>query len=965
MGRARDPLLGRKAELDLLRDELAGAHEGQARFVIVSGEAGIGKTRLLDELVAIGDEQGFLTLRGRGSEFETERPFGLYADALDAYLASLDSQAVERLESDRLGALSAVFPSMHRLDKAVEYPASVTERFRAHHAVRDVLERLAARRPILLVLDDMHWADGASLELTSYLLRNPPQGEVLVALGLRAGQGGPLVSTAIEAFHGMQHVLDLPLEPLDTDSVRELVASVGETDVEELLRLSGGNPFYALQLAKSGLNHGEMAGGGLEVPPKVATAISIELSALPPLERRVAEAAAVVGDPFDLDLTIAASERDERDLLQAIDLLLSRDLVRETEVPRRFQFRHPIVHRAVYGSAPPSVKVDCHRRVVAALIQTGASPMAIAPHVEQSARHGDVTAVDLLQRAGEEAADTAPTSAVRWISAALRILPADAPVDERLALLSRLAASQGALGWFADARETLEECLDLAHREAGNRSVEFVVGCAEMEQLLGRHLESRARLEDAFGHLDDPSSAAGVSLLVALTTASLYLSDQERMLEWGRLAVEAAANLGDQTLLAAALAAHTLGAAFAARDSLAATQHDRCAQLVDDLTDGAIASRLDALSNLTMAELYLDRHVLGCAHGERALELARATGQTHLLPTLTPILGMSFAMAGDMTRSGEVLDDAIEAARLVGDAQGLCMNLFNRELSAVMAGDLETALGIGVESIQLAQAVDNGVITAFAGAIHAQTLLETGDAMGALDLLLVSVGGEDIPLLAGGWRAHFLELLTRCSLALGDRTQGSRAAQRLRSQADEHDLGLTRLMADRAGAELALFDGRHEAAVGFARAAVATAERIAAKTHLATSRALLGRALVAAADRDEAIAQLEIAADEFEALGAVTYRDEVEAQLRRMGRTTAHRRSSRRHADALGVASLTGRELEVAELVVDRRTNREIAEELFVSTKTVETHMRNIFNKLGVSSRVQVARALIQARQIS
>ncbi len=89
---------------------------------------------------------------------------------------------------------------------------------------------------------------------------------------------------------------------------------------------------------------------------------------------------------------------------------------------------------------------------------------------------------------------------------------------------------------------------------------------------------------------------------------------------------------------------------------------------------------------------------------------------------------MSLAMAGQMTRSGEVLDDAIEAARLLGDAQGLCMNLFNRELAAVMAGDIDTALGIGVESLELAGSVDNGVITAFAGAIHAQTLLECGEA---------------------------------------------------------------------------------------------------------------------------------------------------------------------------------------------------------------------------------------------
>lgn len=962
MRRARDPFLGRQAELELLRGELTEAHGGGSGFVIVTGEAGIGKTRLLDELETIADDDGFLTLRGRGSEFDTERPFGLYADALDAYLASLDPQDLERLETDRLGALAAVFPSLHQLDQAIDYPANVTERFRAHRAVRDLLERLAARRPLLLILDDLHWADGASLELTSYLFRNPPQGETLVAIALRLGQGGPAVAAAIGAVHGIPNALALDLQPLDVESVTELVADVGDVDLEELLRLSGGNPFYALQLARSGLKHALVDGRGLEVPPPVATAIAVELAGLAPSARSVAEAAAIVGDPFDLDLAVAASDCPEEEVLEAIDVLLARDLVRETEVPRRFQFRHPVVHRAVYRACSPSVKVSCHRRVVAALQKRGVPATALATHVEQSARHGDMEAVVILSRAAEEAAGKAPTSSVRWLTAALRILPADAPVVDRTALLTQLAASQAVMGRFSDAHDSLEECLFLTDQAGDGSDVESVVRCAEVEQLLGRHSESRARLERSYVRLKDRVSKAGVSLLVALTAASLYLSDQERMLEWGRLAVEAATGLGDPAFLGAALAAYAMGAAFAGHESLAFEQHDRCAGLVDVMSDEIIVSRLDALSNLTMAELYLDQHVLGCVHGQRALRLARATGQTHLLPTLTPILGMSLAMTGEMRRSAAVLDDAIETARLVGDAQGLCMNLFNRELAAVMAGDIDTALGVGVESLELARTVDNGVITAFAGAIHAQTLLEVGDADAALPLLLDSVGGEEIPLLAGSWRAHFLELLTRCSLAVGDHEQAVAASIRLREQADEHGLGLTELMAHRAEAHVALADGRAADAVEAASAAVSAAEQIEARTHAVVSRALLGQTLVAAGRRNDAIEQFEAAADQFESLGAVRYRDQVESELRRLGHTTTHRRSAPGQ-DTIGVESLTGRELEVAALVVDRRTNREIAEELFLSTKTVETHMRNIFNKLGVSSRVEVARTLVRTRQ--
>jgi DNA-binding CsgD family transcriptional regulator len=122
--------------------------------------------------------------------------------------------------------------------------------------------------------------------------------------------------------------------------------------------------------------------------------------------------------------------------------------------------------------------------------------------------------------------------------------------------------------------------------------------------------------------------------------------------------------------------------------------------------------------------------------------------------------------------------------------------------------------------------------------------------------------------------------------------------------------------------------------------------------------------MVAAGQIEEAADQLETAAEEFDVLGATTYRLQVESELRNLGRNVP-RRSRPGSAGSVGIAALTGRELEVAELVVDRLTNREIAEELFLSTKTVETHMRHIFEKLGVSSRVEVARALLRARQSS
>ena len=784
----------------------------------------------------------------------------------------------------------------------------------------------------------------------------------MVAMALRTGQGDPTVIKAIGDIERSGIVHTIELGPLTQEGVRELVGEMEGLDVERLHFESGGNPFFALQLARSGVGEADMAlDGGLGVPLTVARAIAAELEGLSPAARTLAEAAAVVGDPFELDLAAATLDAPENEVWERIDELVSKDLVRGTDVPRTFQFRHPLVRRAVYGSCSPSVRMSCHRRAADALAKRAAPAAVLAGHVEQSARHGDASAIEILRRAAEEASRQAPASAASWFAAALRLLPADAPVDERIGLLMSLAAAEAAIGHFSEAHAALDECVALTPDEDVELGMGLVVATAEIEQLLGRHNEARARLQRAYEELADRDSPARVSALIALSTNSLFLADHPGMLEWGRLAVEAAEAAGDDTLAAAALAAYTMGATFAGEVDLARELHTRAARLVDSLDDARLVSRLDAVSNLATAELYLDLPALTCRHGERGLSLARSTGRTQLVPILIPILGCSLWMTGEMTRSAEVLDEAIEGARLVDNAQGLSLALFNRALSAVMAGDLETALEMGAESVELAQHVDNGVITAFAGAIHAQALCEAGEPKQAVERLLESVGGEDIPLLAGSWRATYFELLTRCRLELGEFEKARAAAVKVREQDDEQGLQLSGLMADRAGAAVALAEGRPEDAADLARSAIARSEEIGARVHAATSRALAGRALTAAGRADEAIAQLVRAADEFDALGALRYRDQAEAQLRSLGHAV-HRRTRRGKREGLGVELLTGRELEVAELVHDRRTNREIAEELFLSLKTVEAHLRNIFQKLDVSSRAEVAQLIARTR---
>ena len=167
-------------------------------------------------------------------------------------------------------------------------------------------------------------------------------------------------------------------------------------------------------------------------------------------------------------------------------------------------------------------------------------------------------------------------------------------------------------------------------------------------------------------------------------------------------------------------------------------------------------------------------------------------------------------------------------------------------------------------------------------------------------------------------------------------------------------------MAQRAAAAVALQDGDATLAAECALAAVAAAEEAGARVDAAVARTLAGRALARAGDGERAAAELERAAHQLDACGAVRYRNQAEQELRRLGRPV-HRRTVPGRAGGDGLDTLTQREAEIARLVVRRHTNAEIARELFVSVKTVETHMRNIFGKLGVSSRVEVARAAERA----
>jgi DNA-binding CsgD family transcriptional regulator len=242
---------------------------------------------------------------------------------------------------------------------------------------------------------------------------------------------------------------------------------------------------------------------------------------------------------------------------------------------------------------------------------------------------------------------------------------------------------------------------------------------------------------------------------------------------------------------------------------------------------------------------------------------------------------------------------------------------------------------------------------------QAEALLAAGEPARGAAALVGAAGGEDLPDLPGGARVRGLDILTRCRLGAGDEEGARQAADMARDLAGATQLPISTALADRAGAALALDTGDPAGAAERARSAAELAGAAGARVDAALARLLAGRALARLEQPDAAAEQLEAAAAEFEACGAVRRRDEAERELGKLGRRR-HRRT-RSGTGAGAIAALSERELQVARLIVDRRTNPEIAAELFLSTKTVESHVRNLFHKLGVRSRADVARVVEQA----
>jgi DNA-binding CsgD family transcriptional regulator len=954
VGQRAGAVVGRKrelAELDLALGRLANRQPWVIQLV---GEPGIGKSRLVAELAQRAEARRCLVLVGRAAEFEQDVPFGAIIDALNDHLGALDSADVRALQPHALQELAHVFPSLSGFADDTSAPRGQADRYRFHYALRAVLERLAARRPVLIALDDVHWADPASCEVIAHLLRRF-RGPLLMALAVRYTPSplAGLLEDVIRAGEGVR----LDLGPLSSAEAHALMdPELDGSTRDALYRESGGNPFYLEQLARVrplGATPTAVTAGPTEswtLPPAVSVAIDDELSRIHASHKLVLDAAAVVGESFEPELVASIAERSVGFTLEALDQLVGADIIRATATPRRFRFRHPIVRRAVYDGIPSGWRLAAHARAAAALIAARAPASTSAHHVERSAMQGDELAVAVLVEAARGAASRAPLGAGRWLLAALRLLPAEAPPERRLGLLTEAATALASGGAYDEALAALEESLALVPTDQAEVRADVIAKIAYVKRRSGRPFDSRPVLEHALQSLASSHSKASADLRLELALHSLWHDEFTALTDRAQPLLRLARDQGDLAMVALSAALCSLGSpeprGAAARDTLAEAEDAFAA-----LSDEQLAGRIYVSFYLGLAELRLERAEEALRYANRGLEVGRLTGQGVTVTPWLAITSRATLLKGQVADAERLGHAAIDTERLLANDWRMIWALEADALAAFWAGDSERALASARAMVSGAERTHpflSGPATVqLAGAEYA-----ADDAASAY-ARLTALDAEPARTALDRNTAHGWELLIRSQLALGRADDARKTVARALSRAQATGLPQQIATVRCAEATVVLASGDPDHASEQLEEAVTLADAAGNPLLSARCRALGAIALIARGDEARGIRELTHAEQTLFACGARREADAAARELRRLGQNLPRR--TRPATRRSGLGALSPRENEIAAEVASGKTNREVAAALFLSEKTVGNHLTRIFEKLDVHSRAALA----------
>jgi class 3 adenylate cyclase len=469
-------LIGRQEELSQLEDALLAANRGDGRFVLVAGEAGIGKTRLANELTRRARKLGCGVLWGSCSEVELSLPYLPFVEAIGNQLGESDLELLRAELGPMTGELSQLFPQLGNGAPGVRNGDPDQAKQRMFESVVSLLELWARDRGLLVVLDDVHWADGSTRHLLDYVARRLVRSRVMLLATYRSDEldrRHPLTRT-VQVWQRVGLAETVPVEALTSDQVADMIASILDADAvsEELAEFvharSEGNPFVLEELLRDALDRREIVrtGGGweqrrldaLRMPETVREAVLLRLGRLDPVQVDVLRTGAVLGRSFEYSLLAEVAEAEEADVLAALESAVAQQLLEEDqEVRGRYSWRHALTQEAIAVDTVVPKRQRIHSRAADALLTTGGSAMAVARHLLEAGRTDE--AVDACFRAAEEAERSV---AFREAAELLeRVLPHVSDQLERARLMLRI----GRLRWYHGEPTAAEQLLEEAVRE--------------------------------------------------------------------------------------------------------------------------------------------------------------------------------------------------------------------------------------------------------------------------------------------------------------------------------------------------------------------------------------------------------------------------------------------------------------------------------------------------------------------
>jgi hypothetical protein len=413
-----DGLVGREAELDVALSELARLGEGPSAVLVIEGEAGIGKTRLVQSMVGAARSRGLGVLSGGGHPFERTRPFGLAASALGLSTRSRDPRAaaIGRLLAGRGPESGAIAGDIQ---------------YRLVEEIVDLVETLCAERPVLLVTEDVHWADTASLLAVLSVTRQLSLAPLLTVVTTRSS---PLPGGVVRLLDDLAAGggRSLCLAPLTADEVtvlatREIGAPPGPR-LAAMLAKAGGNPLWVTAMLRSLAADGALRRSDTEIevtvtelPASLGELVVRRLRDLPGPTLELLRIAAVLGDAVSLRDVAAVARRSPAEVTAALSEAYDAQLL--DRVDDRVVFRHQLVHDAIYQQVPAPARRLLHREAAVTLMAAGADPLAVAGHLVRGAERGDEEAAAWLRHAARGAAGQAPPVTLDLLRRAEALLP--------------------------------------------------------------------------------------------------------------------------------------------------------------------------------------------------------------------------------------------------------------------------------------------------------------------------------------------------------------------------------------------------------------------------------------------------------------------------------------------------------------------------------------------------------------